>query len=70
MAKENSKTLSVPQAGKLYFGTGKTTSYAAAKRGQIPTIRIGRRLLVPVAAMERLMLEAGKDATALTSSSP
>jgi excisionase family DNA binding protein len=64
MAKEEPKTITVPEAGKIYFGAGKTTSYEAAKRGQIPTIRIGRRLRVPVAAMERMMLEAGKDQAA------
>jgi excisionase family DNA binding protein len=31
------------------------SAYEAAKRGEIPTIRIGRRLLVPVAALERML---------------
>ena len=31
------------------------SAYEAAKRGEIPTIRIGRRLLVPCAALERLL---------------
>lgn len=31
------------------------SAYEAAKRKEIPTIRIGRRLLVPVAALERLL---------------
>jgi excisionase family DNA binding protein len=30
-------------------------AYAAAKRGDIPTIKIGRRILVPLAALERLL---------------
>jgi excisionase family DNA binding protein len=30
-------------------------AYEAAKRKEIPTIRIGRRLLVPVAALERML---------------
>lgn len=30
-------------------------AYEAARRKQIPTIRIGRRLLVPVAALERML---------------
>jgi hypothetical protein len=29
-------------------------SYAAAARGEIPTIKVGRLLLVPVAPLERL----------------
>ena len=52
-----SKTLSVPEAGKLYFDLSKNGSYAAAERGDIPTIRIGRLLRVPVAAMERKLQE-------------
>jgi excisionase family DNA binding protein len=31
------------------------SAYEAAKRKEIPTIRIGRRLLVPSAALERLL---------------
>jgi excisionase family DNA binding protein len=31
------------------------SAYGAAKRKEIPTIRIGRRLLVPAAALERML---------------
>jgi excisionase family DNA binding protein len=31
------------------------TAYEAARRKQIPTIRIGRRVLVPLAALERML---------------
>jgi excisionase family DNA binding protein len=31
------------------------SAYEAAKRKEIPTIRIGRRLLVPAAALERML---------------
>ena len=54
------KTLTVPEAGKVYFGLGKDGSYNAVKRGQIPTIRIGRTLRVPVIALERMLEEASK----------
>jgi len=30
-------------------------AYAAAKRGDFPTVRIGKRILVPLAAIERLL---------------
>jgi excisionase family DNA binding protein len=49
------KTMSVPEAGSLYFGLSRNGSYEAAIRGEIPTIRIGRRIRVPIAAMERLL---------------
>jgi hypothetical protein len=35
-------------------------SYRAAKRGEIPTIKIGNRFRVPVAAMEARLAEAGR----------
>ena len=47
------KTLPVPEAGRRYFGLGRNASYAAAKRGDIPTIQIGRLLRAPVVALER-----------------
>ena len=50
--KDEPKTLSVPEAGKRYFGLSRNGSYDAAKRGEIPTVRIGRLLRVPVRGME------------------
>jgi hypothetical protein len=47
--------MSVPEAGKKYFDLSRDASYAAAQRGDIPTIRVGRLLRVPVRAMERLL---------------
>lgn len=43
-------TISVEQAAEL-LGIGRTAAYEAARRGQLPTRRIGRRLLVPVPAL-------------------
>jgi excisionase family DNA binding protein len=44
----------VPEAGKL-LGLGRAGSYEAAKRGELPVIRIGRRLMVPKAALHDLL---------------
>ncbi len=52
---KNRKTMSVPQAGDIYYELGRNASYEAARRGDIPTIRVGRLLRVPVAAMERIV---------------
>jgi len=61
MVDEGPKTMSVPEAGKRYFGLSRNASYRAADRGEIPTIRIGNKLLrVPVIQMERKL--AGGDA--------
>jgi excisionase family DNA binding protein len=56
------ETSSVPAAGKR-LGLGRNASYAAASRGEIPTIRIGRLLRVPVRAVDRLLDQAGTKAT-------
>jgi excisionase family DNA binding protein len=42
----------VPEAGRL-LGLSRNGAYEAAKRGDIPTIRVGRRLVVPKAAFHR-----------------
>jgi excisionase family DNA binding protein len=47
-------TISVPEAGRR-LGVGKNASYDAARRGEIPVIRIGRRMVVPVAALDQMM---------------
>lgn len=51
---EQQPTLTVPEAGG-FLGLGKASAYEAASRGDIPTIRIGRRLLVPTAALRRML---------------
>ena len=48
------KTYTVDQAAEL-LGIGRNTAYEAVRRGEIPTIKIGRRLLVPRAALERML---------------
>ena len=51
------QVLSVPEAGKL-LGLGRDASYQAAKRGELPVLRFGKRLVVPRAALERMLQEA------------
>jgi hypothetical protein len=52
-------TISVPEAGKKYYGLGRNGSYEAAKRGDIPTIKIGKLKRVSVRVMEAKM-DAGE----------
>lgn len=47
-------TYDLPVAGAK-AGLSRNASYEAAKRGEIPVIRIGRRLLVPKAAWDRIL---------------
>ena len=48
-------TISVPEAGKRYFGLCRNASYDAAARGEIPVIKIGRLKRVPVRELERML---------------
>ena len=43
-----------PDAGKV-LGLGRNSTYAAAELGDLRVIRIGKRLLVPIAEIERLL---------------
>ncbi len=56
------KTMSVPEAGRLYFDLGRDASYQAALRGDIPFIQVGRKKRVPIAAMERMLERAAEQA--------
>lgn len=47
-------TLTVEEAGRL-LGVSRGAAYRAAACGQIPTIRVGRRLLVPTARLHQLL---------------
>jgi hypothetical protein len=52
-------TISVVDAGLLFFGLGRNAAYDAARRGDFQTIKIGGRLVVPVAPLaEKLGLRA------------
>jgi hypothetical protein len=57
-SRQSAHTLIVVEAGKKYLGLGKHGSYAAAAKGEIPTIKVGSIMRVPVAAMERLLSQS------------
>jgi hypothetical protein len=56
-AKEQEKTLTVPEAGWRYYRLSLNGSYDAVKRGDIPVIRVGGKMRFPVIAMERRLAE-------------
>ena len=51
---EDKLTLSVEEAAKV-LGIGRNLCYDKVKTGEIPVIKIGRRLLVPRSALEQLL---------------
>jgi excisionase family DNA binding protein len=55
MTADTEQTLSVPEAGQKYFGLSRGASYQAAKRGDLPSMRIGRRVRVPVRTLEAML---------------
>lgn len=51
-------TISVPDAGRLFFGLARNASYDAAKAGDFQTIKVGGRIVVPVVPLaEKLGLK-------------
>lgn len=58
-AEDERLTISVIEAGRR-LGVGKQCAYDAAHRGEIPTVRVGRRLLVPIAAFEAMLAVKSK----------
>jgi excisionase family DNA binding protein len=48
------RTVTVPEAG-VQLGISRNAAYEAAARGEIPTLRIGKRLVVPKAALDRML---------------
>ena len=52
--RQESLTMTVEEAAAV-LGISRGLAYQAARDGSIPTIRIGRRLLVPRRALEKLL---------------
>jgi excisionase family DNA binding protein len=47
-------TMTIPEAAEL-LGISRSAAYRAVTRGELPTIRIGRRLLVPTAKLYAML---------------
>ena len=56
------RTVTIQEAAKI-LGIGRDQAYNAARLGQLPVIRIGKRLLVSIPALEKMLSEAGQDST-------
>ena len=62
MGAEEKAALSVRQAARL-LGIGDNLAFRMVQEGRIPSVRLGRRILVPRRALER-MLESSDGHTA------
>jgi excisionase family DNA binding protein len=59
----NRLTMTVEEAGTLP-GISRTLAYELVRRGEIPSLRLGRRVVVPVHALELMVHGVGTDETA------
>ena len=48
------QTVTVEEAAQI-LGISRSSAYEAVRRGDLPAIRIGRRYVVPRAALERMV---------------
>jgi hypothetical protein len=61
MNRNDTKTMSIPEAGRRYYDLAPGASYRAARAGGLPTVRVGKRRRVSVIALERKLEAAGKE---------
>ncbi|HMS24200.1 MAG TPA: helix-turn-helix domain-containing protein [Acidimicrobiia bacterium] len=54
---ETRTVLSIEEVA-LILGLGRSATYESARRGELPTLRLGRRVLVPVAAFSKWLEQA------------
>lgn len=55
------RTITVERAGQL-LGISRGLAYDLVRRGEIPSIRLGRRVVVPVTAIDDIINSATKTA--------
>ena len=59
MLSESRKTLTVEETASA-LGISRNAAYEGVRRNEIPSIRVGRRILVPRAALDRLLEKANE----------
>jgi excisionase family DNA binding protein len=50
-------TLSVPEAA-LRLGISRTLAYELVSRGGLPSVRLGRRIVIPIAALSQMISDS------------
>jgi excisionase family DNA binding protein len=58
---ENKATMTVDQAA-VYLGISRAFAFRMVSAGEIPSVRLGRRILVPRAALEQWLANVGQKA--------
>jgi excisionase family DNA binding protein len=52
-------TLTIEEVAQM-LGCGRSLAYDMARDGRLPVLRLGRKMVVPRVAVEKLLAEAGK----------
>ena len=60
MKNNESKTFTVEEAAKV-LGIGRQKAYELAREGKLPVLRLGKRILLPRIALDRMLERAGMD---------
>ena len=56
---EEKLTYSVPEAAEI-LGIGRSAAYQGIRTGQIPSVKIGKRIIVPKVALQQKLQAAGQ----------
>jgi len=65
------KPTMVVEEAAYWLGISRGQGYEAARRGEIPSIRLGRRLVVPTAPLRRMLgLDEGDDGEGVSTEEP
>jgi excisionase family DNA binding protein len=54
---ERRLTVGVPEAGRM-LGISRSLAYELVARGELPSVRLGRRIVIPIRAIEELLASA------------
>ena len=55
------ETFSLVEAGQI-LGIGRSTAYELARKGRLPVLRLGRKLVVPKVALDKMLNGVTPDA--------
>lgn len=60
MATMQKKTYTVEEAATA-LGIGRSLAYELIRAKRIPVLRLGKRIVIPVLALDRMLAEAGQE---------
>ena len=62
MSNNERLTLTVEEAARQ-LGLSRGAAYQAVQRGEIPSLKFGKRIVIPVSALNRMLSEARANST-------